>query len=276
MPKPVKYIKKNYSIDIIEHQTDHEDACPFRFPYVGSCRSQPPRTYYLPPAWWRQGGPTASGVDGAPVNVPDPNEFPKGTAAVPYVDFPTCAKDQERCTVLVVVDMQKDYCQGCGSPTESQWASKGVKEIATPINAVIDAAGDNLDLVLFTQDYLPDDSKFLVHNSVGSEVLDELKQPVGKTAHFTKGADDWMNHGFYKGRKYAINGETVENAHLPESLDVILNAYGYHPKKTHMYVVGTATYRCVMKGSVHARALGYKVSIVENSVEGEGDDYDWG
>ena len=114
------------------------------------------------------------GVDGAPVNVPDPNEFPKGTAAVPYVDFPTCAKDQERCTVLVVVDMQKDYCQGCGSPTESQWASKGVKEIATPINAVIDAAGDNLDLVLFTQDYLPDDSKFLVHNSVGSEVLDEL------------------------------------------------------------------------------------------------------
>ena len=35
---------------------------------------------------------------------------------------------------------------------------------------------------------------------------------------------------------------------------------------------GTATYRCVMKGSVHARAHGYKVQYVKNAVEGDGDD----
>lgn len=30
-----------------------------------------------------------------------------------------------------------------------------------------------------------------------------------------------------------------------------------------------------MKGSVHARSLGYTVSYVKNAVEGDGDDYDW-
>jgi len=218
----------------------------------------------------------SGGVDGPPVNVPKPDDYPAGENAVPYPAFPKCAKDKEQCNVLVVVDMQKDYCKGCGSPTESQWASAGVKQIATPINSIIDEAINDLDLVLFTQDFLAKGTPFLVHDTVGAEVLDELKQPAEKTAHFTKGADDWMNHGFWHGRKYAIQGEAQEGAHKPESLDMILDSYGFSPKKTNIYVVGTATYRCVMKGSVHARALGYTVSIVENSVEGEGDDYDWG
>ena len=51
--------------------------------------------------------------------------------------------------------------------------------------------------------------------------------------------------------------------------------FGYDPSWTSLYVTGTATYRCVMKGSVHARAHGYKVQYVKNAVEGDGDDYDW-
>ena len=61
----------------------------------------------------------------------------------------------------------------------------------------------------------------------------------------------------------------------PRDLGHILQEFGYTPTKTSLYVTGTATYRCVMKGSVHAKSLGYTVSYVKNAVEGDGDDYDW-
>jgi len=186
-----------------------------------------------------------------------------------------CAKD--KCNILVVVDMQKDYCKGCGSTTESQWASTGVKALADPIKQLL-AKSAKFDLIIFTQDWLASGKPFLVHDTNGAKVMDELEPPAeakSKTFYFTKGADDWLNHGYWGGRQFAIKGETGVGAKKPTPLDDILVSAGYTPDKTSMYVTGTATYRCVMKGSVHANALGFDVNIVADSVEGDGDKGDW-
>lgn len=189
--------------------------------------------------------------------------------------MPACPPAQATCNVLVVVDMQKDYCKGCGSATESKWASEGVKALVGPINRIIGESAEGFEVVVFTQDWLDKGSAFLVHDTVGSQLLDGITQPAGKSFHFTKTADDWMNHGYFHGRLYAIKGEAGHGIGKPSSLDTILWSNGYSPEKTHLYVVGTATYRCVMKGSVHARALGYTVSFVEDAVDGDGNEYDW-
>ena len=74
-----------------------------------------------------------------------------------------------------------------------------------------------------------------------------------------------MNDGYYNGRLSSKKGDSKPQRR-------ILREFG---SWTSLYVTGTATYRCVMKGSVHARAHGYKVQYVKNAVEGDGDDYDW-
>jgi len=194
------------------------------------------------------------------------------------LEFPECGKSH--CNVLVVVDMQNDYCKNCGSPTESKWASATVKELAEsdgPINQVIKKAHNAknpFDLIIFTQDWLEDGSPFLVHDTIGAEVIKTI-DGQGTGISFTKRADDWMNNGYYQGRLYAIRGEAKEGDARPRDLGHILQEFGYTPTKTSLYVTGTATYRCVMKGSVHARSLGYTVSYVKDAVEGDGDEYDW-
>ena len=45
-----------------------------------------------------------------------------------------CSDSKKRCNVLVVVDMQNDYCKGCGSPTESPWSTDALLKIVPNIN----------------------------------------------------------------------------------------------------------------------------------------------
>ena len=216
-------------------------------------------------------------------SIPLPDHVYPASDAVTPVKFPECKQEGgDHCNILVVVDMQNDYCKGCGSPTESKWASATVKELAAtqgPINQVIQKAHDAgvpFDMILFTQDWLGDGSPFLTHDTKGAEVIETiLNQDDEKSATYTKRADDWMNDGYYNGRLYAIRGEAKKGDSKPRDLGRILREFGYSPSWTSLYVTGTATYRCVMKGSVHARAHGYKVQYVKNAVEGDGDDYDW-
>ena len=70
-----------------------------------------------------------------------------------------CPDSKKRCNVLVVVDMQNDYCKGCGSPTESPWSTDALLKIAPNINKALELRADGSkhsvwDLVIFTKDSL--------------------------------------------------------------------------------------------------------------------------
>ena len=178
--------------------------------------------------------------------------------------MPTCKKSH--CNVVVVVDMQNDYCHASGpsrenecqaeqdpftgemyEPGKSPFTVAGVKDAGNKVNEVMDSV--DADVVVFTQDWLSPDDKFLRENTFGTRLLSNIRQPLDKSYRFTKSTDDWMIQSFVQGeRKYALNGKQIGLRTDVESttLPTIFETYGYdEPGKTTMYVTGVALNRCV-------------------------------
>ena len=67
----------------------------------------------------------------------------------------------------------------------SLYSYKQLLEVANHVNAVVEAVGDKLALVLTTKDWLKDGYRYLVHDTEGAEVMDQLELPKKKTVAFT-------------------------------------------------------------------------------------------
>ena len=168
--------------------------------------------------------------------------------------------------VLIIVDMQNDYCKECNSSTVSKWALKGLPSVAQHIN---DLHTVHFDQYVFTQDWLPTGSPFLQRHTFGSELIKALKIP-NKSLTFTKSSDDWMNNlgpktncsyctpSYDNQYHFALNKETTKKFPKHPTLVQYLSFYGYDPENTRLVVTGIAENRCVMKGSVHAIEYGYR------------------
>merc|ERR1719436_947925 len=83
-----------------------------------------------------------------------------------------------------------------------------------------------------------------------------------------------MDAVFGGNRQWAVNGETLPFWAGPEppTLDQLLGYRGLAPWNTQLFVTGTATNRCVMKGAIHARSLGFDVVIAKDPVTGGSED----
>lgn len=198
-----------------------------------------------------------------------------------------CSKDT--CNLLVVVDMQNDYCTTCGSETVSPWAEP-ILPTAAKINDIMalkTPKGESIwDLVVFTKDWLEPGvvcleqkesscvKSSLVRDTFGTQVVSQIRKPADSAAYleYTKNLDDWFNtmdanmsadHQDH----FALNGENIPGNSHP-TLRQMLQYRGFTPEKTRMVVTGTASNRCVMKGSVHARYDGYNVFVVASAIAG--------
>ena len=179
---------------------------------------------------------------------------------------PTTSCRNDLCTVLVVVDMQNDYCLECNSTTVSPWAVSGLPAVAHHINRLQTSDAHLIDFTIYTQDWLPSTSPFLPRNTYGSAILDALQRPKDPSTFttFTKDSDDWMNTlgpkqecayctpSYDDQYHFALNGESTPSQPTHPTLQNYLSSKGYAPAKTRLVVVGTAENRCVMKGSLHA------------------------
>eukprot|EP00928_Gymnodinium_smaydae_P054385 TRINITY_DN3816_c0_g1_i2.p1 TRINITY_DN3816_c0_g1~~TRINITY_DN3816_c0_g1_i2.p1 ORF type:complete len:414 (-),score=46.19 TRINITY_DN3816_c0_g1_i2:410-1651(-) len=185
------------------------------------------------------------------------------------------------CNVVIVTDMQKDYCLECGTSTVSPWAALSLPEGAEVINKIL--RSEFVHLSVFTKDWLPKTASrpYLTAGEAGTEILDALYRPPN-SFEFTKDVDDWMNQldpasAYDRKYHYALNGETLprraaaknsSDAYRPSLFDV-LKASNYLPGNTRLIVTGVAANRCVMKGAVHARELGYDVVVVREATFGD-------
>ena len=113
--------------------------------------------------------------------------------------------------VLVVVDMQNDYASDARPPAgehvtlvEEGYCGEFVPlgETITRVGEQLSKGGVLLDLVVFTQDWLPDGVwknkcgySSLVENTWGAEVVDSAQAVSAGTKRiaFAKRLDDWMN-----------------------------------------------------------------------------------
>ena len=156
----------------------------------------------------------------------------------------------------------------------SKWALAGLPAIASYINEIHQRHLTLFDKVVFTQDWLPHGSPFLVKDSFGAQLIHALDIPKNVLT-FTKSSDDWLNRlgptdnctycdKSYDGEyHFALNGERAKGLPVGHpTLDQYLTSYGYPPEETRLVVTGIAENRCVMKGSVHAVNLGYKDVIL--------------
>jgi len=141
--------------------------------------------------------------------------------------------------VLIVIDMQKDFCYRDGS-----LYVKGVENIFEPTKSVIDAARGSMPIV-FTQDWhRHDDSEFkiwpkhCIMNTRGAEIIDELNPKE----------EDY----YIKKRRYS--------AFFGTDLDLTLRELGIEK----LYLTGVLTNICVLHTAGDAALRGYKVSVVKD------------
>lgn len=221
----------------------------------------------------------------------EPTAAPNPCGTVPTPAPPPvghCPAGKSKCNLMIVVDMQNDYCKQCGSKTVSKWAGEDMLAKAAEINdalALKTIDGESAwDLVVFTQDWLQpgeacnDCAKWskdhkkclkcvnsaLVHDTFGAQVISQIHKPANKDRYmmFTKNTDDWFTALDEKTawdgkRHFALNGESIPGNPHP-TLREILVYRGFTPEKTRMVVTGVASNRCVMKGSTHARYDNYR------------------
>lgn len=193
----------------------------------------------------------------------------------------------DKCNVLVVVDMQNDYCLDCGESQDGcHWPFRSpLESTAAKINKAVTDAGVDFDFVVFTEGLMSwetDDGKCTFPNTRGFQIIDALKttddsflgDPTKDVMHFSKLTDDWFTNAVFSDRQFANNGETLPfwNKDLPPTLPEQLAYRNLKPDNTQLFVTGTATNRCVMKGAVHARQLGFDVVLAKDAVTGGSED----
>ncbi len=145
-------------------------------------------------------------------------------------------------TVLLVIDMQNDFCKREGALFLER--SEGLAEKIAEVVSSAKKAGFR---VVYTQDWhREDDSEFelwpkhCVENSWGAEIVEELPEP-----------------DFYvKKRRYS--------AFLMTDLPLLLNELG----ERELLLAGVATDVCVMHTAVDGLQFGYRVSIIKDCTAG--------
>lgn len=185
--------------------------------------------------------------------------------------------------------MQNEYCpnDGCTSKSPAAklsgnanpgWADASVAKIVPNIVEIVTSSAIKWDGILITMDWLPAQCKGLTAKTDGADVINEINDAVRKVhakSHipffrFLKGNDDWMNE------LNIFNTNQYDMFHTGNEKPLIhyLEKAGFTPSRTVMTVTGTATNRCVMKGSVHAESHGYAVQHVDAaSAGGETQEY---
>jgi len=180
-------------------------------------------------------------------------------------------------TVLIVVDFQKAYAKPATGPLDPQvncYPTDGVTD--EPTNPVVMGIQDALsnppkpwDLVVFTTDYKNfDDTKgcFGTDKPASREIIQDLDAKYkGDKMYFRKETDDWLadESNSYKGSK-PYDTDKKESARVP--LAKQLEQRGFTEENTILHVTGIVTNRCVMKGEIHARYLGFQTILHKNGV----------
>jgi len=198
-----------------------------------------------------------------------------------------CPEAQKVCNVVLVIDMQNDYCSSCDEVQENEelkasqspWSGTTIKAISPAVQDVLGMRADKggWDMVVLTKDTLKTGTGYLEAGTPGSSVVKEITDYVApaRTVIFSKDTDDWMNTldantSFDGQRHFALEDEAkyVKNEFANPSLKQILQHNGFHPGKTNLVVTGVLTNRCVLKGAVHAQMEGYAVFVVKDATGG--------
>lgn len=233
---------------------------------------------------------------------------------LPCVKAPADEVTGDKKNVLLVIDMQRDYCIGdaCGEPvsTVSKWASDKTTTVVQPI---VDLMDKNVyDLVVFTQDSLSEGEvcvenpngedwvngscvlgSSLVTGSPGWEVIhaltDAAKAEFGesKIIFYTKHTDDALNilDGSYQELDVFADGACYPTPQEDRKFDVVgdynqplaevLRSRGFGIKNANIHAVGVLGNRCVMKSALHAKYLGYDVTVIKSAVGVAEDAENW-
>lgn len=141
---------------------------------------------------------------------------------------------------LIVVDMQKDFCNEGGA----LYIGENVREIIKTLKKVIDTARNKMQ-VIYTQDWhRRDDVEFKIWkphclmNTEGAEIIDELKPEE--------------NDYIVRKRRYS--------GFYGTDLDLILRELGVK----RLLVTGVATNICVLHTVSDATLLNYDVAVIED------------
>ncbi|MET1124043.1 MAG: isochorismatase family cysteine hydrolase [Archaeoglobaceae archaeon] len=153
--------------------------------------------------------------------------------------------------VLIVVDMQKDFCYRDGA-----LYIENAEEIFEPTRKVVEAARGKIP-VIFTQDWhRKDDPEFkiwpphCVEDTRGAEIIDEL-QPSEEDYYVRK-------------RRYS--------AFFATDLDLLLREL----RAERVYICGVATNICVLHTAGDAKLRGYEVSVIKDCTKALSDyDYEY-
>ena len=158
-------------------------------------------------------------------------------------------------SVLIVVDMQNDFCDPNGS-----LYVPGANEIIEPIKILV--TNGNFDLIIFSQDWHPSNhvsfGKFPPHcvqNTWGSEIVPGLRL-----------SGQFQQLNFQKGYLAGTDSMSVfaDESGNCTGLCAKLKAMGI----SHVYIVGTATEYCVKATALDAVKNGFKTYVLTSMTRG--------
>jgi nicotinamidase/pyrazinamidase len=161
-------------------------------------------------------------------------------------------------TALLVVDMQRDFV----SPDGSLFVA-GAPAIVPIIGALVDRARDAGDLVVWSQDWHPRETKHFsdyggvwpvhcVGGTPGAEIVDGLRERVSiDDPVIRKGVDGEDGYSAFSVR------DPQSGAARPTALDAALR----ERRIGRLVVCGVATDWCVRESVLDARRLGYTVEV---------------
>jgi nicotinamidase/pyrazinamidase len=173
--------------------------------------------------------------------------------------------------VLVVIDVQNDFCPG------GALAVPDADAIVPLVNSLI----RGFRRVIFTQDWHPPGHVSFASSHPGERVFDRIPLPSGEQVlwpdHCVEGTQGAAFHPgldvpadatiVRKGVKRNIDSYSAffeNDRQTPVGLDALLRARGVRD----IMLTGLATDYCVLHTALDARALGYGVGVVEPACRG--------
>ena len=173
--------------------------------------------------------------------------------------------------VLVVIDVQNDFCSG------GALAVPDADAIVPIVNGLI----RDVRRVIFTQDWHPPGHVSFASSHPGERAFDRIPLPSGEQVlwpdHCVEGTPGAAFHPgldvpadatiVRKGVKRNIDSYSAffeNDRQTPVGLDALLRARGVRD----IMLAGLATDYCVLHTALDARALGYEVGVVEPACRG--------
>jgi len=174
-------------------------------------------------------------------------------------------------SVLVVIDVQNDFCAG------GALAVPDAEAVVPVVNGLI----RRFHRVIFTQDWHPPGHVSFASSHAGLKALDRIMLPSGEQVlwpdHCVEGTHGAAFHReldvpadatiVRKGVSESIDSYSAffeNDRRTPVGLDAVLRAAGVRE----IVLAGLATDYCVLHTALDARALGYDVAVVEPACRG--------